>query len=185
MAVRGKFSVAPIKNRSAERRDGKNINRIRPPNSFHRITISISTSNLFAIRKQQSQILQQIIFVQPQFLPDPIRLQRGDCKPAPDQGFFPKRNPAPAKPARIVVKNPANRFGLVFAHAIKLIPLCTFTSEPSARKAKDGGRFKNPENILPYKPAVSQCNSAVCVSQICQRGCSTRYSIVEPSRCAA
>ena len=152
----GELSVTPVENVSAKRRDGKKINWIRPPNPFHRVTVGVSPLNLFPACKQQAQILQQILFIQLQFLSDPIGLQRNNFKASFSQSILPKRNPAPAKSAGIIIKNPAFRIGFGFTHVFSLVPLCTFTSEPSARKADDGGRFKESQKCSPYNLATLQ-----------------------------
>jgi hypothetical protein len=56
------------------------------------------------------------------------------------------------------------------------------TGDPSARKAELGAAASGPENSSPYSVATSQSKRLLAVVHTFQRGCSTRYSTVLPSR---
>lgn len=141
MAMVRECPVTPVKNVPAQRRDRYKIERIRPPDAFHRVTIGVGALDLLAVFQQQAQVLHEFVFVQLQFFFDPVRLKRRDFKSSFPQRVFPERNPAAAESTRIVVENPACRlFGNT--HRQMQIPSDTLISEPSAKNVDDGGWFK-------------------------------------------
>ena len=58
------------------------------------------------------------------------------------------------------------------------------TGEPSAINADDAGAARNGTYASPYNLPTSQSNAYSADGQTRQRGCSTWYSKLEPSRCA-
>lgn len=142
-AVCGKRAITPIEDVAKSRRDGEKISRSCPPDSPHGVAINIRSKNVCAISQEQTQVTRQFGLAQPKFFANPVGLERCDVESAPPQRALPKWNPSPAKPAGIVVKNPAHRLPIdnrLFHHVTRTA-WQTVTAEPSARNAGGGLRF--------------------------------------------
>lgn len=130
------------------------IERPCPPDLPCHIKVGVGTRFQFSSAGQYPYVVQQILLQNLQAAVNRSGLQVFNCEAPPFHDHLPQVNPAKTKPASTVVKYPALarksgfRFVIWQSHWT-LLPLKTVTSEPSAKNAQSGGRFRTVPSSLP------------------------------------